>query len=195
MKCPKCRLENPPEAQRCDCGYDFISGAMRQSYASPTSAPLRDVTATVQSYSRNHIIGQRWAATILDMFVFIIAFVIVANAFPDSNTGLIALGLAICLYYVVMEGRWGATLGKLATKLRIVDQAGVAPGYGRASVRTLLRLIEVNPIVAGGIPAGIIAFLSPTKQRLGDMLAGTYVLNAVDAERIRADRGQGRPAA
>jgi hypothetical protein len=21
--CPRCRLFNPPEAQRCDCGYDF----------------------------------------------------------------------------------------------------------------------------------------------------------------------------
>jgi hypothetical protein len=23
--CPRCRLVNPPEAQRCDCGYDFES--------------------------------------------------------------------------------------------------------------------------------------------------------------------------
>lgn len=23
MKCPNCRLENPPKAQQCDCGYSF----------------------------------------------------------------------------------------------------------------------------------------------------------------------------
>jgi hypothetical protein len=23
--CPKCGLANPPEAQRCDCGWDFVS--------------------------------------------------------------------------------------------------------------------------------------------------------------------------
>ena len=23
MNCPNCRLENPPDSQRCDCGYDF----------------------------------------------------------------------------------------------------------------------------------------------------------------------------
>lgn len=24
MKCPICKLVNPPEAERCDCGYNFV---------------------------------------------------------------------------------------------------------------------------------------------------------------------------
>src|SRR4051812_46683345 len=30
--CPKCGLINPPSAQRCDCGYDFVSRQMEASY-------------------------------------------------------------------------------------------------------------------------------------------------------------------
>jgi hypothetical protein len=30
--CPKCGLVNPSEAQRCDCGYDFLARRMRRSY-------------------------------------------------------------------------------------------------------------------------------------------------------------------
>ena len=35
MKCPNCGLINPDSAQRCDCGYDFASGQVKQSYLKP----------------------------------------------------------------------------------------------------------------------------------------------------------------
>jgi hypothetical protein len=30
--CPRCGLFNPPEAARCDCGYDFVTGQVEASY-------------------------------------------------------------------------------------------------------------------------------------------------------------------
>jgi hypothetical protein len=34
MNCPKCGFLNPESAQRCNCGYDFISRSMQGSYSS-----------------------------------------------------------------------------------------------------------------------------------------------------------------
>jgi uncharacterized RDD family membrane protein YckC len=189
MRCPKCKLENPPTAARCDCGYDFASGQMRASYATPAASaagPL-DVRSIAKGYKANNIVGQRWAALFVDLFVFIVVFGTLSVALKTHDDLPFILGaLFIPVYFVVLEGKWGVTLGKLAAKLRVVKEDGSAPGYWKALVRMLLRLVEVNPIVAGGIPAGIIVALSQHRQRLGDMLAGTYVLNAVDVSRLRA---------
>ncbi|MFH1467158.1 MAG: hypothetical protein ABIO70_22430 [Pseudomonadota bacterium] len=39
MRCPTCGLLNPPNAQRCDCGYDFAAGERRDSYLCATQGP------------------------------------------------------------------------------------------------------------------------------------------------------------
>jgi hypothetical protein len=36
--CPSCRLFNPPSAQRCDCGYDFVSQIQERSYLSSSGS-------------------------------------------------------------------------------------------------------------------------------------------------------------
>jgi hypothetical protein len=39
--CPKCNLVNPPYAQRCDCGWDFVSRRQERSYlgSKPKTTP------------------------------------------------------------------------------------------------------------------------------------------------------------
>lgn len=40
-RCPKCRLINPPEAERCDCGWDFVMGRQEGSYIRPKREPVK----------------------------------------------------------------------------------------------------------------------------------------------------------
>jgi hypothetical protein len=35
MKCPRCKLINPDAAERCDCGYDFETKKVEQSFLPP----------------------------------------------------------------------------------------------------------------------------------------------------------------
>ncbi len=35
MKCPNCSFWNPPTAQRCDCGYDFVKLTVDVAFAPP----------------------------------------------------------------------------------------------------------------------------------------------------------------
>jgi hypothetical protein len=61
QECPKCGLVNPPEAARCDCGYDFLERAMRQSYLAQSrgpqsgGGPLDAVERLVANYVRAQV--------------------------------------------------------------------------------------------------------------------------------------------
>lgn len=56
MQCPKCRLENPPEAQRCDCGYDFLSKRIEQPYGQ--ELPRGDFRPALAEVLRGQLIAQ-----------------------------------------------------------------------------------------------------------------------------------------
>jgi uncharacterized RDD family membrane protein YckC len=134
---------------------------------------------------------RRCLATGID-FVVVAALALVVNSvIPEAIHqqirwlgGVIAVVLFVA-YYVVLEGAWGLTVGKLATRLRVVTTDGSRPGFGRALVRTLLRSFEVNPLLFGGLPAGVVAYFSKSGQRIGDMLSSTYVLETARIEAVK----------
>jgi uncharacterized RDD family membrane protein YckC len=97
---------------------------------------------------------------------------------PPTSDYVVWGVVALCVaYFPVTEGFWGRSLGKLITGLKVVDKDGRAPGLWRALLRTLLRLFEVNPLLFGGVPAGIAVLCTKRKQRLGDLVADTYVID------------------
>ena len=80
-------------------------------------------------------------------------------------------------YFFVLEWLWGRTLGKYLQGLVVRKLDGKRAGWKAALIRTLLRIIEVNPVLFGAIPAGLVIFYSEKNQRFGDELADTVVVS------------------
>jgi uncharacterized RDD family membrane protein YckC len=85
------------------------------------------------------------------------------------------VGLGLCLaYFIVLEATWGATLGKLATNLRVVRESDGGPiDWSAAIIRNVLRLIDGLLLYLVGF---IAICVSPKRQRIGDKVAGTIVV-------------------
>ena len=119
-------------------------------------------------------------AFILDnLLATIAAFLAVAALKSDSPY---LAGGTLCLtylgYFFLFEALWSRTPGKYLQGLVIVGADGRPCGLRAALVRTLLRVVEANPLLFGGIPAGVAILVSKRNQRLGDMAAGTLVVSA-----------------
>jgi len=125
-----------------------------------------------------NLLLRRWAGCWIDFIALGAIFVAMAVAMPKEMAigALLATIVLMFAYFIVLEGVWGRSLGKLATGTIVVNAAGHPPGMFRALIRTLTRLVEVNPFLAGGLPAGLTVWLTRGNQRLGDLAAGTYVV-------------------
>jgi uncharacterized RDD family membrane protein YckC len=89
--------------------------------------------------------------------------------------GLVSLVAVILGYPLLMESLTrGRTLGKLAMGLRTVRDDGGPIRFRQAMVRALLEVVEVWLLV--GSPALVASLASSRGKRLGDQLAGTYVV-------------------
>jgi len=84
------------------------------------------------------------------------------------------LALLLVTYYGVLEGLFGATVGKRLAGLRVTDLEGRRIGPQAAVVRNLARLLDILPF--GYLLGGILTLTTRQHQRLGDRLAGTIVV-------------------
>jgi len=98
---------------------------------------------------------------------------------PESFPVLKALGffLVYLAYFVVLEALWSRTFGKFFQGLIVRKLDGSRCDLKAALIRGALRIIEVNPLLLGGLPAGLVIIASQRKQRIGDLLAGTVVVS------------------
>ena len=83
--------------------------------------------------------------------------------------------VVIVVYFVLLEGLFGGTIGKKLLHLRVVGVDGNTPGLGRALVRNLLRVVDALPAL--NILGVVLILKSPERARFGDRIAGTRVVN------------------
>jgi uncharacterized RDD family membrane protein YckC len=148
--------------------------------------PITSIDDLAYEQSRSALF-RRWLAADVDLLLIgtLVFTAISLNPLVHDNEPLLPITIGAVLwfsYYFFSESRWGATPGKLLLGLRVVDADGNVPSVGKTTVRTLMRLVEVNPVLMGALPAGLSIFSSKTSQRIGDRLAETYVLRKRDLE-------------
>ena len=129
------------------------------------------------------IIGDASKARLIALFIdHLIGFalMLVAVAFVPEDMPVVKAVLFFLVYlayFVVLEGLWSRTLGKFFQGLVVRKLDGSRCGWKAALIRGGLRIIEVNPLLLGGLPAGLVVIATERKQRIGDLLAGTLVVS------------------
>ncbi len=97
---------------------------------------------------------------------------------PFSDELLIAWALccvAFSAYCTLCEALFARTPGKAAVRCRVVDETGGRCGFSLILIRNVVRLIELFPLFQLW-PTFILMLFTRNRQRLGDLLARTIVV-------------------
>lgn len=126
----------------------------------------------------------RLAAYLVDVVILSVAqvvlllgvFTIAGNDLRAISNASLVSGVATWAYFALFESSpLQATIGKYALGLYVSDVRGDPISFGRASVRYWLKILSSLTLMIGWIIAG----LTPRKQALHDVMAGTLVLRKV----------------
>lgn len=127
-----------------------------------TLSALIDITVMAVCYLLGLLL---WAATLAQFDSAL------SNAVLLIFTVLVVIG-----YPVLLEtATRGRSVGKMALGLRVVSEDGGPERARQAVFRALAALVEIWMLF--GSPAIIASILSPKAQRIGDIFAGTVVIN------------------
>jgi len=86
----------------------------------------------------------------------------------------LAFLMVMLLYFALLEGLSGATLGKWIAGLRVIRTEGGRPGLLRGLLRNLLRFVDGLPTL--NIVGLVLILCSAQAARFGDRVAGTRVI-------------------
>jgi len=142
---------------------------------------------TIEEIGKNYywkdVLPQRVLGGLIDiaiLFLLLGVTTVISMGLIHNRILEITLVVIIVGYFQFFEMQKGKTPGKMLTKIRIVNFNGDNPFSVQVLIRTVFRIIEVNPVFLGALPAGLIVLLTPKKQRAGDIVAKTFVLRDKD---------------
>lgn len=97
----------------------------------------------------------------------------------DFTIWLLITSAVGILYWMVLPGLKGWTVGKLITGIRVVKDDGTCPaGVGKNVVRQLLWIADYFPYFIPYLTGFIVALTNDRNKRVGDIVAGTLVVRA-----------------
>jgi uncharacterized RDD family membrane protein YckC len=113
------------------------------------------------------------------VIISMLGFLLVLLQFMSPNLagalgalGYFAIGIG---YGISCEWGWrGQTVGKRLLRLRVVDAEGLRLQFNQIAIRNLLRFVDSLPFFY--FVGGLVCWLSPKCQRLGDLAANTIVI-------------------
>lgn len=120
----------------------------------------------------------RHLAATLDSLLSAVLGIVVAKQYPPDwyAAQLLTMVVVYLGYYFVFESLLSTTPGKFMTGLKVLAFDGSRCTLKQVLIRTLFRLLEVNPFLLGGLPAAVRIIWTRDKQRFGDKVANTIVV-------------------
>lgn len=137
--------------------------------------------------------GSRFLAMMIDTGITTTASATIAGVasifLPNGVAAAILVTLSLFLaggWHIWFETRSdGRTPGKRVLALRVMDERGLSVSFFQSLIRNFMRVVDFAPLFYGF--GAIATLVSPRRQRLGDLVAGTLVIR--DARSI-ATRGR-----
>ena len=178
-KCQQCGTPALPDAKFCEkCGAQLHAEVEQQPQSVPSYAPAPTYQApSYAAASPYQGVPIRFVAVLIDAVIIAIIAGIISIPLQTRLLGAVSL-LIFLLYYILLEGAYGQTVGKMAVKIKVVREDGTKIDYTDAVVRTVLRIIDAIPFVVPYLLGAIFIWTSDKKQRLGDRTAHTVVVKA-----------------
>lgn len=199
MECPRCQRTIDAKLRRCNwCGVNVPTGqhlleesgivvpiranetSARQSQT-PSLATLGDRLIAVMLDTAILAVG----CALVDVWIFMKCGVISGGELRITAASLLAGGsldlIIAFLYLWVLEASLGSTLGKAIMGIGVVNNSNRS-SMAASAIRNLLRVVDG---VGFYLLGALIASCSRFRRRLGDLCAGTYVIEGNLSELTR----------